>query len=118
MLRLAASRTLLSAAVRPLAVHSRAMSAKTTYRSTRGGQTGLKFDEAVLQGLATDKGLLVPETIPQFPPGAPEKWRGHSFEELAFEIMSLYIGPDDIPPEKLKDIIKRSYGTVRLFRLN
>ena len=85
----------------------------TLYRSTRGGQSGLKFDEAVLQGLATDKGLLVPETIPSFPPGAPEAWRGLSFEDLAFEVMSLYIGPDDVPPDNLRDIIKRSYGTFR-----
>jgi len=85
----------------------------TTYRSTRGGQTGLKFDEAVLQGLATDRGLLVPEVIPSFPADAPEKWRGLSFQDLAFEIMSMYIGPNDVPPEKLKDIIARSYGTFR-----
>ena len=85
----------------------------TTYRSTRGGQTGLKFDEAVLQGLATDRGLLVPEVIPSFPADAPEKWRGLSFQDLAFEVMSLYIGPNDVPPEKLKDIIARSYGTFR-----
>ena len=78
-----------------------------------GGQTGLKFDEAVLQGLATDRGLLVPEQIPSFPPGAPEVWRGLKFEELAYEIMSLYIGPKDIEPDVLKDIINRSYATFR-----
>ena len=92
--------------------HARAMST-TRYRSTRGGQTGLKFDEAVLQGLGHDRGLLVPETIPSFPSGAPEIWRGLSFEDLAFEIMSLYIGPDDVPPAQLKDIINRSYATFR-----
>lgn len=91
----------------------RLMSTTTTYRSTRGGQTGLKFDEAVLQGLATDRGLLVPEQIPSFPPGAPEVWRGLKFEELAYEIMSLYIGPKDIEPDVLKDIINRSYATFR-----
>ena len=91
---------------------ARAMST-TRYRSTRGGQHGLRFDEAVMQGLATDRGLLVPEEVPKFPVGAPEIWRGLSFEELAFEIMSLYIGPDDVPPEKLKHIINRSYATFR-----
>ena len=85
----------------------------TRYRSTRGGQTGLKFDEAVLQGLGTDRGLLVPEVVPSFPAGAPEKWRGLSFEELAYEIMSLYVGPDDVPADSLRDIIRRSYGTFR-----
>ena len=85
----------------------------TRYRSTCGGQTGLKFDEAVLQGLGTDRGLLVPEVAPSFPAGAPEKWRGLSFEELAYEIMSLYVGPDDVPADSLRDIIRRSYGTFR-----
>ena len=69
------------------------MSTSTRYRSTRGGQSGLSFEEAVMQGLATDRGLLVPEVIPSFPAGAPEIWRGLSYQELAYEIMSLYISP-------------------------
>jgi len=36
------------------------------YRSTRGKQQGLSFEEVVLGGLATDKGLYIPETIPKF----------------------------------------------------
>lgn len=36
------------------------------YKSTRGKQTGLTFEEVVLGGLATDKGLFVPESIPTF----------------------------------------------------
>ena len=31
---------------------------RVTYRSTRGGQTGLTFEEAVMQGLAVGRGLL------------------------------------------------------------
>jgi threonine synthase len=96
----------------PLQMHARCM-ATTRYRSTRGGQTGLKFDETVLQGLGRDRGLMVPEDIPSFPAGAPECWRGLKFEELAYEVMSLYIGPDDIPAANLKDIINRSYATFR-----
>lgn len=88
-------------------------SQRITYRSTRGGQSGLSFDEAVLQGLASDKGLLVPDQLPRLPPGAPEIWRGLSFEELAYEVMSLYIPEDSVPAESLKDIIKRSYSTFR-----
>ena len=36
------------------------------YRSTRGKQNGLRFEEVILGGLATDRGLFVPESIPQF----------------------------------------------------
>lgn len=41
------------------------------------------------------------------------EWRDLSFEELAYQIMSLYISPDEIPSDDLKDIIKRSYATFR-----
>ncbi len=34
------------------------------YKSTRGGVSGVKFKDAVLMGLASDKGLLVPEHLP------------------------------------------------------
>ena len=34
-----------------------------TYLSTRGGETGLRFDQVVLGGLAKDKGLYIPESI-------------------------------------------------------
>jgi threonine synthase len=36
------------------------------YSSTRGAQVGLTFEEVVLAGLATDKGLYVPDFIPTF----------------------------------------------------
>jgi threonine synthase len=36
------------------------------YKSTRGKQSGLSFEEVVLGGLATDKGLYIPEIIPTF----------------------------------------------------
>lgn len=35
------------------------------YKSTRGQQSGLSFEEVVLGGLATDNGLFVPESIPK-----------------------------------------------------
>lgn len=85
------------------------MSTVPKYRSTRGGQKGLDFGETVLQGLGMDRGLMVPETIPKFPAGAVEKWRGLSFQDLAFEIMSLYVPASEIPPEKLKRVIASSY---------
>ena len=36
----------------------------TKYRSTRGLESGLSFEQVVLGGLAKDKGLYVPESIP------------------------------------------------------
>ena len=37
------------------------------------------------------------------PAGAPEIWRGLSFEDLAYEIMSLYIAEEDVPEVALRD---------------
>ena len=43
------------------------------YRSTRGKQSGMTFEQVVLGGLATDKGLFVPESIPTMSMGDIEK---------------------------------------------
>ena len=40
-----------------------------TYRSTRGDVNGASFEEVVLGGLAPDRGLYVPESIPVFSNG-------------------------------------------------
>lgn len=43
------------------------------YKSTRGGEANLSFEEVVLAGLATDRGLYVPESVPQITMGQLEK---------------------------------------------
>ncbi|KAK4992546.1 threonine synthase [Elasticomyces elasticus] len=83
------------------------------YLSTRGGSYNLSFEEVVLKGLASDGGLFIPEEIPSLPSDWQAAWKDYSFEQLAFEIFSLYISPDEIPSTDLKDIIKRSYSTFR-----
>jgi len=81
------------------------------YLSTRGEDEGFSFEEVVLKGLANDGGLYIPESIPT--PQSWESWKDLSFPELAYEILSLYISPSEIPPADLKDIIDRSYSTFR-----
>ncbi|KAJ1919405.1 threonine synthase [Mycoemilia scoparia] len=81
------------------------------YHSTRGNSSGYSFESAVLQGLAPDGGLFVPETIPKIPSDWKEKWANHSFQDLAFEITRDYIGETDIPTVDLKDLITRSFST-------
>lgn len=39
-------------------------SSTTSYCSTRGGAKGVSFEDVVLGGLAEDRGLYVPETLP------------------------------------------------------
>mmetsp|Transcript_7827 Transcript_7827/g.25710 ORF Transcript_7827/g.25710 Transcript_7827/m.25710 type:complete len:504 (+) Transcript_7827:57-1568(+) len=83
------------------------------YRSTRGGVSNLSFVEAVMMGLAPDKGLLVPERVPKVDAATLEKWKTLEFHELAVEIMSLYISRDEIGLDDLKTMAKEAYSTFR-----
>ena len=77
------------------------------YLSTRGDKTPWKFCEILLEGLAPDGGLYLPETYPQVDAATLEKWRKLPYADLAFEILSLYI--DDIPASDLKAICRKTY---------
>lgn len=88
--------------------------ASQKYLSTRGGAYGVSFEKAVLKGLAADNGLFIPEEIPSLPPDWFQDWQNLSFEDLAFQIFSLYISPAEIPHAALKNIIRRSYATFRV----
>ena len=65
----------------------------------------------MLKGLASDGGLYIPEEIPKA--DGWQRWKDLSFADLAFEVMSLYISPAEIPPADLKEIIAKSYATFR-----
>lgn len=65
----------------------------------------------MLKGLATDGGLYIPEEIPQAT--GWESWKDLPFPELAFNVLSLYISPSEIPADDLRGIIDRSYATFR-----
>ncbi|KAI9886327.1 MAG: hypothetical protein M1823_001885 [Watsoniomyces obsoletus] len=84
------------------------------YLSTRGGSYDLSFEEVVLKGLAQDGGLFIPEEIPALPADWEISWRDLSFADLAFEILSLYIAPSEIPSADLRAIVERSYSTFRV----
>jgi threonine synthase len=77
------------------------------YLSTRGHPDRKKFCEILLEGLAPDGGLYLPESYPQVDTATLEKWRGLPYHELAFEILSLYI--DDIPADDLRAICRKTY---------
>lgn len=85
------------------------------YRSTRSSAEETKsFEQVVIQGLASDGGLFIPPTIPQVSEETLfGKWSKLSFQDLAFEIMRLYVAQSEIPDADLKDLIHRSYSTFR-----
>ncbi|MDQ0586699.1 threonine synthase [Variovorax paradoxus] len=82
------------------------------YLSTRGHPDRKRFCEILLEGLAPDGGLYLPEHYPQVDTAMLARWRELPYAELAFEILSLYI--DDIPPADLKAICAKTY-TLEVF---
>lgn len=67
----------------------------------------------MLKGLAEDGGLFIPEEIPTLPTDWATSWQDLSFADLAYEVLSLYISPSEIPSRDLKEIVRRSYSTFR-----
>lgn len=86
------------------------------YLSTRGNPDRKRFCEILLEGLAPDGGLYLPESYPQVDDATLTRWRKvyheQSYAELAFEILSLYI--DDIPAADLRALCAKTY-TAEVF---
>jgi len=80
------------------------------YVSTRGRVAPVGFAQAVMMGLATDGGLLVPATIPRLDPTTLRTWSELAFQDLALEVLSLYVD-NEIPREDLRRLVARSYAS-------
>jgi threonine synthase len=81
------------------------------YLSTRGHADRKHFCEILLEGLAPDGGLYLPERYPHLDDAALTRlrqvWQQKGYAALAFEILSLYI--DDIPAADLKALCEKTY---------
>ncbi|WP_321865471.1 threonine synthase [Paraburkholderia tropica] len=79
------------------------------YVSTRGAGAGEQhsFSDILLGGLARDGGLYLPAQYPQIGKEELARWRGLSYADLAFEILSKF--SDDIPADDLRDLTRRTY---------
>ena len=78
------------------------------YCSTRGGVSNLSFMDSLLMGLASDGGLLLPESIPDVRDSL-ELLKPLSFVELAQKIVPLFV--DDVDPAELNKIIAEAYAS-------
>ena len=72
------------------------------YESTRGGAPARSFNEILLEGLAPDGGLYVPQSRPTLDLGP---LRGRSYTEIACAVLAQFM--DDVPD--LKEIVERTY---------
>ena len=77
------------------------------YQSTRGNSPQQSFLEILLGGLAPDGGLYLPTEYPQITKEQLDSWRGLSYADLAYEVLSLYC--DDIPEADLRALLRKTY---------
>ena len=81
------------------------------YLSTRGHAERKRFCDILLEGLAPDGGLYLPESYPQISTARLGQLRRiyaeQGYAALAFEILSLYI--DDIPADDLRALCAKTY---------
>ena len=76
------------------------------YKSTRGGESGVPASRAILEGLAKDGGLFVPEKIPALDVSLREL-SGMSYQETAYQVMKLFL--TDFTEEELRKCIAGAY---------
>ena len=70
------------------------------------------FTEILLGGLAPDGGLYLPEAYPQITRAELDQWRGLSYADLAFAVLSRFIDDDDIPSADLKALVDKTYTST------
>lgn len=78
------------------------------YISTRGRMQPQPFSETLLEGLAPDGGLAVPERLPQVDAETLERWRALTYPQLATEVLSLFA--TDIPRDDLARMTAAAYA--------
>jgi len=77
------------------------------YVSTRGHAAAQSFTDILLEGLAPDGGLMVPEQWPRIMPAKLNAMRDLTYPQLAFEILRFFA--DDYPGADLKRAVFETY---------
>lgn len=79
--------------------------------STRGGMDPAPFSETLIEGLAPDGGLTVPEHLPTVSLAEIESWRDLRYPELATEVISRFA--TDIPRAELARMCAAAYDSEK-----
>ncbi|HSJ69552.1 MAG TPA: hypothetical protein VK921_17855, partial [Anditalea sp.] len=74
------------------------------FYSTNNIQKGVSLQEAVVKGLASDKGLFMPENIPTLSKEFIESMQGLTFQEIAYEVIGALLS-DDLTADQIKDLV-------------
>ena len=78
------------------------------YYSTNHLATKVSFKDALLQGLAEDKGLYMPETFPRVSFAEIQAMKDMDYAEIAFTVAQKFLA-DEIPVEELKRLVYDAY---------
>ena len=78
------------------------------YRSTRSKDERVTASQAILQGLAQDGGLFVPESVPKLDKSLEELSK-MNYQETAYEVMKLFL--TDFTKEELQACISKAYDS-------
>lgn len=84
------------------------MSDSIHYFSTNHKAEKVSFENALIKGLAPDKGLYMPEEIPQFSQKEIDAFSEMEYHEIAYSIFKKFFR-NDIPDEQLKSMTKIAY---------
>ncbi|MBR4861849.1 MAG: threonine synthase, partial [Firmicutes bacterium] len=76
------------------------------YESTRGSKQYKNAPQAIIRGIAEDKGLYVPQQIPQLTESLEELGK-LSYQEIAYKVIGAFF--DDFTAEELKACIDGAY---------
>jgi len=79
------------------------------YISTRGQAPSLSFEDVLLTGLASDGGLYVPETLPQFSQEEIASWAKLNYADLAHKILLPFVEAD-VSSSELKTMVDETYA--------
>ena len=74
------------------------------YYSTNKQTADVTLEEAVVHGLAGDKGLFMPREIKPLPPSFYDEIQNLSFQEIAYRVADAFFG-EDVPADTLKRIV-------------
>ena len=85
------------------------MSQSSQFISTRGEAPQTGFADVLLAGLAPDGGLYVPAAWPQFSAAEIAAFSGKRYQDVAFAILSRFVG-DSFTAAELKEDIEAAYA--------
>ncbi len=90
------------------------------YISTRGQAPAASFADIVLEGLAPDGGLYLPQEYPQLSLAQLQRMKPLAYADLAFEVLRPLVAP--MPESVLRDMLRSTYtaetfGSEQIIRL-